>query len=338
MSRSMLFTCLVAAILGAGRDAAANDIPCPVKQATWTVSPLPAPWSAAAAAGAQTKRFSAFINGKEWIICQYANKPSYPSVFNYLPGPGPNLYLLKITRPAFSNASIDEIACPANEVRAELKTAVPSPWTSTTYVFALNRKLMEEAPGGDLIACHYQTRGDNDPWSAGPSAILRPVVVDSGPGLTGTPKPDPSGPDKLTAVFGVTAATLSTSAEVRTACPATVKFRGYIHANGAGTVRYRFVHTGKPGAVREMSFDRAEGRPVLFDVQVGDGDRSGAVTTRPKPSPRGGSITAAPAPDNRLSGWGRIEILSPQGGVSRSDIASYVVTCTPGRPAGVSDR
>ena len=37
MSRSMLFTRLVAAIFGAGRDAAANDIPCPVKQATWTV-------------------------------------------------------------------------------------------------------------------------------------------------------------------------------------------------------------------------------------------------------------------------------------------------------------
>ena len=133
--------------------------------------------------------------------------------------------------------------------------------------------------------------GTTIPWDARPSAILRPLVVDSGPGLTGTPKPDPSGPDKLTAVFGVTAATLSTNAEVRTACPATVKFRGYIHANGAGMVRYRFVHTGKPGAVREMSFDRAEGRPVLFDVQVGDGDRSGTVTARPKPAPRGGSIT-----------------------------------------------
>ena len=180
--------------------------------------------------------------------------------------------------------------------------------------------------------------GAQRPLERRPSAILRPVVVDSGPGLTGTPKPDPSGPDKLTAVFGVTAATLSTNAEVRTACPATVKFRGYIHANGAGTVRYRFVHTGKPGAVREMSSrprgrtSRAVRRPGRRRRPIRHGHRSAET------APRGGSITTAPAPDNRLSGWGRIEILSPQGGVSRSDIASYVVTCTAGRPAGVSDR
>ena len=339
MSRSMLIACLVVASLGAGRSAAANDIPCPVKKATWEVTtPLPAPWSAPAEVGEQMKRFSVFINGREWIICQYAKKEYYPSVFEYLPGPGPNLYKLTVTRPAFSDVNIDEIPCPANDVRVELKTAVPSPWTSTSYVFALDRKSRLDAPSGNLIVCHYRTRSHHDSWGAGPSAILRPVVADTGPGLTGTPKPDPSRPDNLTAVFGVTGATLSTAAEVRTACPATVKFRGYIHANGAGTVRYRFVHNGKPGAVREVPFDRAEGRPVLFDVQVGDGDRSGTVTARPKPAPRGGSITSAPAPDNRLSGWGRIEILSPQGGVSRSDIASYVVTCTPNRPAGLSDR
>ena len=52
-----------------------------------------------------------------------------------------------------------------------------------------------------------------------------------------------------------------------------MKFRGYITANGAGTVRYRVVHNGKPGGTKEMDFNRAEGRPVLFDVEVGGGDR-----------------------------------------------------------------
>ncbi len=171
-------------------------------------------------------------------------------------------------------------------------------------------------------------RTKHDVWGAGPSAILRPVKPDTGPGFTGTPKTPPSRPDTLTAAFGVTGVTLSTEAEVRAACPVTVKFRGYITANSAGTVRYRVIHTGKAGTPKEMEFDRAEGRPVLFDVEVGGGDRTGSVSARPTPAAPG-SMTAAPAPENRISGWARIEILAPRVGVARSDIASYVVSCSP---------
>ena len=64
-----------------------------------------------------------------------------------------------------------------------------------------------------------------------------------------------------------------------------------------------------------LDFDRAEGRPVLFDVEVGGGDRTGSVSARPKP-PAPGSMTAAPAPENRISGWARIEILAPSAGIA----------------------
>ena len=217
-----------------------------------------------------------------------------------------------------SNAGFAESDCPGEELSVGLKTGVPSPWTSTTYVFRLDH-IVTANKQPERRGCVYLSE-KRDVWGAGPSAILRPVKPDTGPGLTGTPKPDPSRPSTLTAAFGVTGVTLSTDAEVRAACPATVKFRGYITANAAGTVRYRIVHNGTPGSPKEMDFDRAEGRPVFFDIEVGDSDPSGSVTARTKPAAPG-SITSAPAPENRLSGWARIEILAPRAGVSRSDIA-----------------
>ena len=201
------------------------------------------------------------------------------------------------------------------------------------YVFRFQNKRLadpETQAIPERIVCEYWST-KLDVWSAGPSAILRPVKPDTGPGLTGTPKPDPSRPTTLTAAFGVTGVTLSTAPEVQAACPAVVKFQGYITANAAGTVRYRIVHNGAPGIQRQMHFDRPEGRPVLFNVEVGGGDRSGSATARPRPAAPG-SMTAAPAPANRISGWARIEILAPDAGVGRSDIASYVVSCTPARP------
>jgi hypothetical protein len=330
---------VLVALTGSVRSASADDIPCPVQKATWVVTtPLPDPWSSQVEVGTLVKRFSAFIDGREWIICRYANgdDPHQHSVYDYLPipvpGPGPST--LKVTRPAFSNATIDEIDCPARQIAVGLKTAIPSPWTSTVYVFDYDGKTTEYSGGAGSagsIVCRYKTR-DHDVWGAGPSAILRPVKPDTGPGLTSTPKPEPSRPDTVAAPFGVTGVTLSTDAEVRAVCPTTVKFRGYITANAAGTVRYRVVHTGKPGMPKEMEFDRAEGRPVLFDVEVGGGDSTGSVSARPKPAAPG-SMTAAPAPENRISGWARIEILAPRAGVARSDIASYVVSCS--SPLGV---
>jgi hypothetical protein len=333
MYRLMLVAGVMVTLAGSVRTVSADDIPCPVQKATWVITtPLPDPWSGPTEVGQLAQQSSAFINGRDWIICKYANDndSEQQSVFRrlHLPFGGP--YLVDISRPAASNVQSREIDCPVTELSVGLKTNVRSPWTSTTYVFRLDRKFLRSPPFPARIVCEYRSF-KHDVWGAGPSAILRPVKPDTGPGLTGTPTPDPSRPDTLTATFGVTGVTLSTNAEVRAACPANVKFRGYIHTNGAGTVRYRVVHNGRPGGPKEMDFDRAEGRPVLFDVEVGGGDSSDSVTARPKPAAPG-SITAAPAPGNRLSGWARIEILAPHAGVTRSDIASYVVSCTASRP------
>lgn len=135
------------------------------------------------------------------------------------------------------------------------------------------------------------------------------------------------------AEFAATAVTLSTDAAVRAQCPATVKFRGSVTANGEGTIRYRVLHNGSQGATKENTFNRASSRPVLFAFEVGR-NNSGSVSSRAKP-PVSGSLAAAPDPNNRHAGWARIEILAPTGGVRRSDIASYAVTCTPGRAGGL---
>ena len=316
-------------LLGFVNASRADDIPCPVQKATWAVTTaLPDPWSGPAEVGTLARQLSAFINGREWIICRYAQRHSIRQCFKFVPRFKRRrrwTYTVEISRPAFTNASSVEIDCPLAALGWAEDRLCRHPGPARVYVFRF-------AESGCIveiqqrIACEYWSV-DRDVWGAGPSAILRPVKADTGPGLTGTPKPDPSRPSTLTAAFGVTGVTLSTDAEVRAACPATVKFRGYITANGAGTVRYRVVHNGRPGGTKEMDFDRAEGRPVLFDVEVGGGDRSGSVTARPKPAAPG-SMTAAPAPENRLSGWARIEILAPSAGVTRSDIASYVVSCT----------
>ena len=329
MNRLMISAGVIVTLVGFANVARANDIPCPVQKATWAVTTaLPDPWSGPAEVGTVARRLSSFINGREWIICKYANATGATSVFKFVPASSDGYFTVEISRPAFEYN--DHIDCPLGQLSAGLKTDVPSPWTSTVYVFRFSRKWVAwPAAGQKIMICEYRSV-DRDVWGAGPSAILRPVKPDTGPGLTGT-KPDRSGPDTLTAAFGVTGVTLSTNAELRAACPANVKFRGYIHANGAGTVRYRVVHNGRPGGPKEMDFDRAEGRPVLFDVEVGGGDSSDFVTARPKPAAPG-SIAAAPAPENRLSGWARIEILAPHAGVTRSDIASYVVSCTPSRP------
>ena len=251
MYRSLLVACVLVTLTGSVRTASADDIPCPVQKATWAVTtPLPDPWSSQIEVGTLAKRTSAFINGRDWIICRYANgdEPNGQSVFDYDTSPKAH-FRLTITRPGPGTSK--DIDCPLQEVAVGLKTAVPSPWTSTVYVFHNVGKSGHGTESAFTIRCHYSTR-DNDVWGAGPSAILRPVKPDTGPGFTGTPKTPPSRPDTLTAGFGVTGVTLSTDAEVRAACPATVKFRGYITANSAGTVRYRVIHTGKPGTPKEM--------------------------------------------------------------------------------------
>jgi hypothetical protein len=334
MHRLIVGSCALIALLGRVEVAAANDIPCPVQKAIWEVTtPLPDPWSGSLKEGQLLARESAFVNGRDWILCIY-NKVSDSSVdesvFPTQEFVGGRSYVLEVTRPAPTNRDWSTIDCPATELTTGLKTAVPSPWTSTVYVFRFYEKVMYHATHSRRIACRYRTER-HDSWKAGPAAIMRAVKADTNPGFTGTPKPDPSRPSGLTSVFGVTAVTLATFGELRGSCPAQVKFRGYITANGAGTVRYRVVHNNTAGHPKEMEFDRPEGRPVLFDITVGDGDPTGSASARPKSASRG-SMTAAPAPENRRSGWARLEILSPQSGVARSDIVSYTFTCTPGQP------
>jgi hypothetical protein len=328
MPRSMLISLALAALLAPSSTVSADDLPCPVQKATWAVTTaLPDPWSAEAEVGTLDSRVSAFINGREWIICRYAKDDDSPyrSVFEFLPSPGGGggMYQVRISRPRF--AYVVKIQCPVEQISVRLTTQVPSPWTSTTYVFHLAGSHTD-----NRMVCTYRTK-EHDVWGAGPSAILRPVTPDAGPGLTTNPKPSPARPSRLTTEFAVTNAALGTeAAAVRAACPATVKFQGSVTANGKGTVRYRVVHNGSAGAPKEMDFPRASSRPVVFEFEVGN-DTSGSMTARRKPAAPG-SVTAAPVPPNRHTGWARIEILSPRGGVVRSDIASYDVTCTPRRP------
>lgn len=326
MDRSMLVAVALAAVLAPASTVSADDLPCPVQKATWAVTtPLPDPWSAEPEVGTLASRVSAFINGRDWIICRYANDndSQHRSVFEFLPSQGGGMYQVRISRPRF--ADVVKIQCPVEQLSARLTTPVPSPWTSTTYVFHLAGSHTDSR-----MVCTYRTE-KHDVWGAGPSAILRPVTPDTGPGLTGNPKPTPSGSSRLTTGFAVTNVALATErAAVRAACPATVTFQGSVTANGQGTVRYRLVHNGSASAPKEIDFPRASSRPVVFELEVG-GDTSGSMSARRKPAAPG-SVAAAPVPANRHTGWARIEILSPRGGVLRSDIASYDVTCTPGRP------
>ena len=86
MYRSMIAACVLVALTGSVRTASADDIPCPVQKATWVVTtPLPDPWSSQVEVGTLARRTSAFINGRDWIICRYANgdEPNGQSVFDY---------------------------------------------------------------------------------------------------------------------------------------------------------------------------------------------------------------------------------------------------------------
>ncbi len=74
MYRSLLVACVLVTLTGSVRTASADDIPCPVQKATWSVkTPLPDPWSGPTEAGTLVKQVSAFINARDWIICIYAN-------------------------------------------------------------------------------------------------------------------------------------------------------------------------------------------------------------------------------------------------------------------------
>ena len=320
----------LALVLISPYDVRADAVPCPVQQATWAVStPLPDPWQSTPQAGALKDQVGAFINGKQWIICRYAD-PGKNTVFASspesptIPGIEPPANRLTIFRPSIINAPSDTVSCPFERVTTEVTTKVPAPWTGTTYVWKRVYKDNGEIGGQAVIRCHYTYEGvDHDVWGAGPSALLRPLEPDAGPPLGANPTPRPPRPGSFVAEFAVTEATLSTDPEVRANCPAKVRYTGSITANGKGEVIYRIVHNGVRGEQRKLDFGQAGRRPVVADFVVGSASR------RPPPKPAGapGSIATAPSDPDRVTGSARIEILRPQGGVVRSDDVNYAVRC-----------
>jgi hypothetical protein len=324
---------LFAVALGSVANARADYVPCPVKEARWDVTtPLPDPWDSTVQVGILTDQRGAFINGKEWLICRYSHSSTstdyLQTVFGNTSGPG-GAYYLTIHRPSFTNADLSQINCPVPQLKTQLITNVPAPWTSTTYVWKQVGKDEANIGGKKHIRCRYASVA-LDVWNAGPSSILRPLEPDKGPPLAANPVPKPPKPNHLTMEFAVTGAKLYTVPKVEGNCPVKVRFNGSVTANGKGEVRYRIVHNGAQGSPKKLDFGQAGSRPVSFEFEIG-GSTLGSIKV-PKPAPAPGSLAAAPAGPNQHAGSARIEILEPRGGVLKSNDANYLVKCVAPKP------
>ena len=88
-------------------------------------------------------------------------------------------------------------------------------------------------------------------------------------------------------------------------CPLRVTFRGYITANGPGTIKYTFTRSdGATGPVYIMEFKRAGTQPVMTDWTLGD--------ARVLP---------------RYAGWQAVKVLSPAEIESSHETGSFEINC-----------
>ena len=331
----ILTAVLAASVLGSTPRALAEHVPCPVETARWGVTGLPDPWDSTIQEGALKEQKGTFINGKEWLMCRYAF-PGQDSLYETSPSQmGAHFYTLSVKRPGLKYNNLSEIKCPAPKLKTRLLTDIPSPWKSTTYVWKQVGKEVIEIAGQIFIRCTYEPT-DYDVWGAGPSAILRSLEPDTGPGLAPNPDPKPVIPGNLAAEFAVTRATLDTRPVVEASCPTRVRFTGSVAANGKGQVHYRIVHNGAEGTPRQLVFRQAGSRPVVAEFQVGG--LNGPSVQAGNPAAGGEASLAAPSAPNQHRGSARIQILSPQGGVIKSEDANYLVKCVAPRPDGFKAR
>lgn len=331
----VLTAALAAAVVGSTSSAFADYVPCPVEAAKWGVTGLPDPWDSTVQEGALKEQKGTFINGKEWLLCRYAF-PGQDSLFEKSPSQmGSYFHVLSVKRPGFKYNNLSEIKCPGPKLKTRLLTDIPSPWKSTTYVWKQVGKEFTEIAGQTYIRCTYEPT-DYDVWGAGPSAILRSLEPDTGPGLAPNPDPKPVMPGNLAAEFAVTQATLDTKPVVEAKCPTRVRFTGSVAANGKGQVHYRIVHNGAEGTPKQLVFGQAGNRPVVAEFQVGG--LTGPSVQADSPPAGGEASLAAPSAPNQHTGSARIQILSPQGGVVKSDDANYLVKCVAPKPDGLKAR
>lgn len=88
-------------------------------------------------------------------------------------------------------------------------------------------------------------------------------------------------------------------------CPLRVTFRGYITANGPGTIKYTFTRSdGATGPVYIMEFKRAGTQAVMADWTLGD----------PRALPR-------------YAGWQAVKVLSPVEIESNHETGSFEINC-----------
>ena len=88
-------------------------------------------------------------------------------------------------------------------------------------------------------------------------------------------------------------------------CPLRVVFRGYITANGPGTIKYTFTRSdGATGPVYIMEFKKAGTQAVMTDWTLG----------HPRVLPR-------------YAGWQAVKVLLPEGVESNHDTGSFEINC-----------
>lgn len=179
----------------------------------------------------------------------------------------------------------------------------------------------------------------------------------------------------LSAGFAVTEATLVANPVLsKGACPRDLKFRATFLATGAGDVRYRIRGSdGSLSPIRTARVTSASRMAVEFSRTIGRTEAGGFAPTPPggrSPSSPGGIATPTSPPDpqgpriaapggsggggassasgsiavataeGEHSGWLRVEIVSPSGGVMKSREAPYKVICAapPVPPKGLTIR
>lgn len=191
----LLIAGIAAAVLGSTTSALADAVPCPLQQAKWGVTtPLPDPWGSKVQGGVLKEQKGAFINGKEWLICRYSISGK-DSLFQGDPGftaPGVRNDQLRVSvqRPAFANTKLSEVNCPVPQVKTQVLTDLPAPWTATTYVWKPVGKDLRIIGGQKHISCYYVPVAI-DVWGAGPSALLRSLEPDEGPPMAANLNPQP---------------------------------------------------------------------------------------------------------------------------------------------------
>lgn len=225
------------------------------------------------------------------------------------------------------------------------------------------QRVSGETPNGVRWIEEIGARGETD------SLKLRlPVLCKSPLSRPGTAS------NTVTAGFAVTGASLTANPSFsKGVCPRAVRFMGAFEASGAGTVKYRIRGSdGSLSAVNTLNVSSAGPTPFSFTREFGKastggltsdpggGQRPGSITTPTSPpDPKGPQMKAPSGPgsgagsqtagggqvavataEGEHSGWMRVEIVSPAGGVTKSREAPYKVICQtpPPPPKGLAVR